>query len=183
MEENKKIAREIFEMAKEIYKKVEEDSPEIIIDITDDDDAYKRRCYYFENDELYGGIFQEETGFEYDWKGVCMIPRKKEPTYTIQSSVDYINSNGQPWAFAKVRILEKAGEIQIRGNRVGSCFYPNYKDTDFIKTPDEELPLVLESFKNSITTIHEEITKDCRGAVKTYDPKWVKSCIRNRQGI
>ena len=178
MKKSKEIARKIFEMAKEIYKKVEEDSPEIIIDITDDDDAYKTRCYYFENDELYGGIIQEENGFDYEWKGPCMIPRKKKPTYTIQSSVDYINSNGQPWGFAKIRIFEENGEIQIRGNRVGSCFCPDYEDTNFIKTPDEELPLALDALKNNIISMHQSITQDCTNAVEQYDTKWIKSLRR-----
>ena len=180
MEQNKKIAREIFEMAKEISKKVEEDSPEIITDITDDDNAYKTRCYYFENGEMYGGIIQEETGCEYEWKGPCMIPIKKDPKYTIQSSVDYINSNGQLWGFAKVRIFEEDDQIQIRGSRVGSWESPNYEDIDFLKTPDEELAIVLDAFRTNISSIHQAITQNCRQAVKKYDTKWIQSLRRTK---
>ena len=98
MEKSMQIATNIFNKGKEIYDEVEKTSPDLILDIQEDDDKYKKTAYYFENDQIRGVIIKE---------------RGKWPNYTIKSTIKYKNCHGDFCGFAKVRIFKQFGEIVL----------------------------------------------------------------------
>ena len=154
MEKSVETATNIFNKAKEIYDQVEQTSPELLLEVQQDDDKSIKNAYYFKNDMIRGAIIKEHS---------------KWPNYTVQSTIKYINSTGDICAFAKVRIFKQFGEIELKGNRNGSFLSPDFMDIDFLYNPDRDMLAILKSYESSIYDIYNSITKDNVQAIKTYN--------------
>lgn len=118
----------------------------------------EERCYYFEHYKISGAIFKNVNDEE----------------YCVKASVKYINTNGKEWNFAKIRIYNNNGNISIKGRRTGNWVLHDFEDEDFIKEPDYELPLVLDSMKNSLLEMHTELCNNLDTNIDMYNPSWVK---------
>ncbi len=51
---------------------------------------------------------------------------------------------------------------------------PDFDDDDFIKNPDSELFLVLDSMKNSLHNIYQELSNKNKNSNDRYTSNWVK---------
>ena len=154
-------AREIIDTIKSIYNKVEDVSPDNLFNMNiHEDNEYEKIGYHVKTDQISGVIIKENT---------------QDPVYSIQATIRYLNKKGEPRVFAKIRLFEQSGIIQIRGNKIGNCFSNNSKDIDFLENPFEEISFVLDSIQESIACIHEELFKNSKQAIKKYEPKWVKA--------
>lgn len=162
---NEQTAEQILDFSRRIFEKVEQNTPQMILKQPsqfldwEDNNSY----YYFEYPKVDGAIIRKENGVD----------------YCVQSTVQYINTDGKPCGFAKIRIYEEDSKIKIKGKRTGYCFSSDCDDDDFSEKPDPDLPLVLETMKINLCALLDEIEKDTRIAVDTYDPRWVKQLIRN----
>lgn len=168
MDSMEQVSLCILEIAKKIFQLNEELNSQIIfqgktflingkdisIEMNDCQDSF----YYFEHPEIEGVIIKKENGND----------------YVVKAATQYVNFEGKKWAFAKIRIYEENGDILIRGRRTGSFEMSDGDDEDFIKRPDPELSLVLDSMKNSLSQMYGEL---CRGLKSNNDmsnPQWVK---------
>lgn len=127
---------------------------EITIEKSDVEDSF----YYFEHPKIDGVIIKKENNIGFE----------------IKATVSYINREGKNWGFAKIRINNDYGEIHIGGRRTGSWEMPDFDDDDFIKNPDPELFLVLDSMKNSLHNIYQELSSKNKNSNDRYTSKWVK---------
>ncbi len=172
MEKIKEKAYEILDIAKKIYQIQERDNPTAIfgdktflIGTEEDRDAVsvernyekKDRSYYFETPEIDGVIIKRENG-----------------NYCIKAMVKYINANNQDLWFAKIRIENSYDEdIQIMGKWGGSWEDSDCEDENQIKNPNLDFPLALDSMKNHLVGILNQLWNNELSS-ETYDPGWVK---------
>lgn len=118
----------------------------------------KDRSYYFETSEIDGVIIKRENG-----------------NYCIKAMVKYLNANNQNLWFAKIRIENSHdGEIQIMGKWGGSWEDPDYEDENQIKNPNSDFPVALDSMRNHLADIYNQLCIDNELNKDLYDPKWVK---------
>ena len=121
----------------------------------------KDSSYYFETPELNGVILKRENG-----------------NYCVKTAVKYSTPIHKNWWFAKIRIEKNFnGNIQIMGQWGGSWQDYDYKDEDFIKNPNKELPYALMSMKLYLKDIYNKLSNDKLDS-DSYDPKWVKQLKR-----
>lgn len=168
MDSIKQVAAGILDISKDIFQINERFNSQVIfkdnVFLISGEKVMVEKCdkedssYYFEHPEIDGVIIKKENGTD----------------YCIKASVGYINREGKRWGFAKVRIDNYFGVIHINGRRTGSWEMHDFEDDDFIKNPDSELSLVLDSMKNSLESIHEELCRNTNFDGDKYNPKWVK---------
>lgn len=154
-------ASEILETANNIFVIVEQTSPEIFIELACDAPT---QSFDFEDSTFINGRIVKEG--------------KAKKCYIV-AGIRYINREGKQWGFAKVKIFEDwNSKIQIQGKRTGSYSEEDYYNEDFLRNPDPELDLVLESMRNGILTMLEEMQKEPVETVRKLEPKWLKSNTR-----
>lgn len=172
MEKIKEKAYEILDISKKIYQSQERDNPTAIfgdktflIGTEEDREAVsvernyekKSRSYYFETPEINGVIIKRKNG-----------------NYCIKAMVKYINANNQDLWFAKIRIENSYDEdIQIMGKWGGSWEDLDCEDENQIKNPNLDFPLALDSMKNHLVGILNQLWNNELSS-ETYDPGWVK---------
>lgn len=147
------LAIDILDVSKKIFWINKENNPQTIfkdnIFLISEEGIKVEHCnnkessYYFENQELDGVIIRNEEG-----------------NYCIKATIQYTNSDGKKWGFAKIRIHDYQGEICIRGRRTGSWEMADFEDEDFIENPDFELPLVLNSMNNSLNEMYIKLEEN-----------------------
>lgn len=164
---------EILDISQKIYQIQERNNPAAIfgdktflIGTEEDREAVsfernyekKDRSYYFETPEIDGVIIKRENG-----------------NYCIKAMVKYINANNQNLWFAKIRIENSYdGDIQIMGKWSGSWEDKDFYDEDQIKNPNSEFPFALDSMKNHLTEIYNQLCNNNELSSETYDPEWVR---------
>ncbi len=161
----------ILDISKKIFKINEENSPQTIFkgktfliageDVTVERNDCKDSFYYFECPEIDGVIIKKENG-----------------DYCIKATVQYINSEGRKWSFAKIRIYDYHNEIRISGRRTGSLEMPDYEDVDFIKEPDSELSLVVNSMNSSLYNIYNKLNENIVLNGDKYISRHVKRLVK-----
>ena len=172
MDKIKEEAYEILDISQKIYQIQERVNPTAIFGdktflIGDEEDREavsieqnyekKDRLYYFETSEIDGVIIKRENG-----------------NYCIKASVKYINASNQNVWFAKIRIENSYdGEIQIMGKWGGSWQDSDYDDENQIKNPNSDFPIALDSMKNRLADIYNQLCIDNELNKDLYDPKWV----------
>lgn len=160
----------ILELSKKIFEMNEEKNPQTI---------FKDKIFLIQHE----GISVErgdckDSSYYFDHPGTHgVIIRKENGNYFIKALVRYINSKGEKRAFAKIRIYDDFGTIQIRGRRTGSWQMQDSDDDDFIKNPDDELALVLDSLKNSLWNMRDELNKNPDLGRDQYIPRHQKRLI------
>lgn len=118
----------------------------------------KDRFYYFETPEIDGVIIKRENG-----------------NYCIKAMVKYINDNNQSLWFAKIRIENSYDkDIKIMGKWGGSWQDSDYEDVDQIENPNSDFPFALDSMKNHLADILNQLRNNSELSSETYDPGWVK---------
>lgn len=89
--------------------------------------------------------------------------------------IKYINANNQNLWFEKIRIENSHDEdIQIMGKWGGSWQDSDCEDEDQIKNPNSEFPFALDSMKNHLVDILNQLCNDGELSSETYDSRWVK---------
>lgn len=89
--------------------------------------------------------------------------------------VKYINANNQNLWFAKIRIEISYDEnIQIMGKWGGSWQDSDFEDEDQIKNPNSDFTFALDSMKNHLVSILNQLYNNSELSSETYDPGWVK---------
>lgn len=173
MDKIKEEAHKILDISQKIYQTQEAVNPTAIfkdkiflIGTEDDREAIsveqnyegKDSSYYFETPEIDGVIIKRERG-----------------DYCIRASVKYPNINNQNSWFAKIRIENSYdGDIQIMGAWGGSWQQPDYEDENLITNPNSALPIALNSMKNHLLDIYNQLCKNHESNSDLYDPEWVK---------
>lgn len=171
MDSIKQVAVSILDVSKKIFQINEKNNfktifkdktfyiygEEVITKHSDCKDSF----YYFECPEVDGVIVKKENG-----------------AYQIKAAVKYINSEGKKWCFAKIRIDDYFGKININGRRTGSWEMPDFDDDNFIKAPDFELSLVLKSMYNSLCIMYDELNNGVEASNDKYIPSRVKRLIK-----
>lgn len=167
MNSMEQIAEYILDTSKNIFQINEKYNSQTIIkdnvflingeDICVEKSDKKDSSYYFEHPEIDG-----------------VIIKKENESYCIKATIQYVNKEGEKRGFAKVRIDDFYGEIKINGQRTGSWEMHDFEDDDFMKNPDPELPLVLDSMKNSLCNIYDELSRNTKFDRDMYNPEWVK---------
>lgn len=173
MEKIKEEAYEILEISQKVYQIQERNNPTAIfgdktflIGTKEDREAVsvernyekKDKSYYFETSEIDGVIIKRVNG-----------------NYCIKAMVKYINANNQNLWFAKIRIENPCDkDIQIMGKWGGSWQDPDYEDENQIKNPNSDFPFALDSMKNHLADILNQLYNNSELSSETYDPGWVK---------
>lgn len=173
MDKIKEKAFEILDVSQKIYQKQENVNPSaifkgkvFIIGTEEDCEAvsvqqnYERKdgSYYFESPDINGVIIKRERG-----------------NYCVKASVKYTDASDQSLWFAKIRIENPcAGDVQIMGLWGGSWEQPDCDDENLILTPDSDFPIALDSMKNNLVDIYEQLCKDNGANDESFEPKWVK---------
>lgn len=161
----------ILNVAKKIFQINEENNPQTIfkdnIFIINGENVSVEYCdckdsfYYFESPEIDGVIIKKENG-----------------DYCIKATIQYVNSRGENWGFAKIRIHDNHGDICINGRRTGNWEMDDFEDVDFIKNPDSELSIVLNSMNNSLGNMYEELNKNVEFGCNKHISKQIKQLIK-----
>ena len=173
MDQIKEEAYEILEISQKIYQTQERfnslaifKNKIFLIGTEDDQEAFsvkqnyenKDSSYYFETPEIEGVIIKKERG-----------------NYCVKACVKYTNANNQNLWFAKIRIENSYDEnIQIMGVYGGSWQQPDYEDENLIINPNSDFPVALDSMKNYLVDIYNQLYKNNELNSDLYDPKWVK---------
>ena len=173
MEKIKEKAHEILDISQKIYQIQEKNNPtaifgdKIFLIGTEKDQEVvfveqnyekKDKSYYFETPKIDGVIIKRENG-----------------NYCIKAMVNYINANNQNLWFAKIRIENSySGDIQIKGAWGGSWQQPDYEDEDLIKKSNSEFPFALDSMRDHLVSILNQLCNNSELSSETYDPGWVK---------
>lgn len=172
MDRIKQEAYEILDISQEIYQIQEKFNHTAIfknkiflLGKEDDREAIsiksnyeKDSFYYFETPEVDGVIIKKEHG-----------------NYCVKACVKYTNANNQNLWFAKIRIENSDdGDIQIMGNWGGSWQQSDYKDENLIINHNSDFPIALDSMKNHLVDIYNQLCKNSKLNSDLYDPKWVK---------
>lgn len=118
----------------------------------------KDRSYYFETSEIDGVIIKRENG-----------------NYCIKAGVKYLNAHNQSLWFAKIRIENSYDDqIQIMGKWGGSWEDTDYEDENQIKNPNSDFPFALDSMRNHLADIYNQLYIDNELNKDLYNPEWVK---------
>lgn len=173
MEKIKEEAHEILDISQKIYQIQERNNSTAIFGdktflIGTEEDRKtisveqnyetKDRFYYFETPEIDGVIIKREND-----------------NYCIKAMVKYINDNNQNLWFAKIRIENSYDkDIQIMGKWGGSWQDSDFEDADQIKNPNSDFPFALDSMKNHLADILNQLRNNSELSSETYDPEWVK---------
>lgn len=173
MKEIKEEAYEILDISQKIYQIQERNNPTAIFgdkifligaegdrEVVSVERNYEKKdkSYYFETSEIDGVIIKRENG-----------------NYCIKAMVKYINANNQNLWFAKIRIDNSYDEnIQIMGKWGGSWQDSDCEDEDQIKNPNSEFPFALDSMKNHLAGMLDQLCNNNKLSSETYDPGWVK---------
>lgn len=173
MEKLKEEACEILDIIQKIYQIQESDNPNAIfkdkiflIGTEENREAisierdYEKKdsSYYFETPKIRGVILKKESG-----------------NYCVKAVVNYTNAKNQNLWFAKIRIEDSYDEdIQIMGMWGGSWENPDYEDENLITNPHLDFPFALDSMKNHLVDIYNQLCQNKKLDSDSYDPKWVK---------
>lgn len=157
---NEEMARDILGAAKDIFVGVEECAPSMILKNPSkylDWDNTNSYCY-IDYPLVYGVITRKENGID----------------YSVQATVEYINEKGEKRGFAKIRIYEEAGKIQLKGKRSGGNYRHDIYDDDFLVNPDEDLPKFLQSMRTNLLALRDQIGVWSTCSVETFEPEVVR---------
>lgn len=173
MEKSKEKAYEILDIVQKIYQIQESNNPNAIfkdksflIGTEDNREAIsierdyekKDNSYYFETPEISGVIIKRESG-----------------NYCVKAAVKYTNANNQNLWFAKIRIEDSYDkDIQLMGIWGGSWQKSDYEDENLITNPHPDFPFALDSMKNHLVDIYNQLCQNKELDSDLYDPKWVK---------
>lgn len=118
----------------------------------------KDSSYFFEAPEIDGVIIKREHG-----------------NYCVKACVKYINANNQNLWFSKIRIENSYdGDIQIMGAWGGSWQQQDYEDENLITNPNSDFPVALDSMKNHLVDIYNQLCNNNEINSDLYDPIWIK---------
>ena len=161
-------AQEILLIAKTIFEISENSNPNAI---------FKNNIFYPQED---GGVIvkknydKTDSSYYFETPNINgAIIKKQNGAYYIKACVKYLNADNREMWFAKIRIEEKFGEILLRGDWGGSWQSNDYEDIDFLKKPNFDLPIALNSMQNYLTDIYNQLSKNNELSVD-YEPAWVK---------
>lgn len=173
MNEIKEIAQEILDISQNIYQIQERINPTAIfggktflIGNEENREAISvkrnyetnKKSYYFETSEIDGAIIKRENG-----------------NYCIKAAVKYLNTNNRNLWFAKIRIeYSNDGEIQIMGKWGGSWQDSDDEDQNQIQNPNSDFLVALNSMKEQVTNIYNQLCVDNELNKDLYNPSWVK---------
>lgn len=177
MDKIKKEAYEILDISQKIYQVQKRVNPTAIfkgkiflINIEDDQEVisvqrdYEKKdsSYYFETPEIDGVIIKRESG-----------------NYCVKASVKYTNASNQNLWFAKIRIENsRDGDIQIMGAWGGSWQQRDHEDENLIENPNSDFPVALDSMKNHLANMYNQLCKNDETNSDLYDAAWVKKLKR-----
>lgn len=172
MDKIKEKAHEILEISQKIYQIQEKTNPTAIFKgkiflIGEENDReaifverdYEKKdsSYYFETSDIRGVIVKRECG-----------------KFCIKACVKYTNNNLNLW-FAKIRIENAYDEdIQIMGAYGGSWEQPDCEDENLIINLNSDFPVALDSMKNHLGVIYNQLSINNELNNDLYDPKMVK---------
>lgn len=167
-------ANEILAIAQEIYQIEEQNNPSAIFQnkifkkladgkvFVERDYEKKDKSYYFTTLDMNGAIIKRENG-----------------RYCIKACVKYKNANNQDLWFAKIRIeYGYDGNIQIMGAWSGSWEQKDYEDEDLTKNPNLAFPVALNSMKNHLLFIYQELCQNNGLNTDLYDSEATKELKR-----
>ncbi len=173
MSKIKEVSYEILDVSKKIYQFKEQFAPnaifrdKIFLIGTEDDrnavsviqDYEKNDCsYYFETLEIDG-----------------VIIKRQHDNYCVKACVKYTDGNDRNLWFAKIRIeTSDDGVIKIMGARGGSWQQPDCEDENLITNPNSDFPIALDSMKNYLVNIYNQLCNNSELNSDLYDPAWVK---------
>jgi len=118
----------------------------------------KDHSYYFETPEITGAIIKRQNG-----------------NYCVKAAVKYTDCNNREMWFAKIRIEKSCdGDIQVMGTWGGSWQQRDWYDENLIENPNADLPIAVDSMKNYLVSIYNQIGENEEVNSESYDPQWVK---------
>lgn len=162
-------AQEILHVSQEIYQIEEQTNPTAIFKdnvftvMADGEVFVERDCekqdssYYFETPEIDGVIIKRVNG-----------------NYCIKASVKYKDSDNRDLWFAKIRIENFNGDIQIMGSWGGSWQQADNEDEDLTKEPSTAFLLALASMKEHLANIYGQLHQNNGLNSDLYDSGMVK---------